>query len=368
MTTAPASERNGANTARVLVVDDSAFYRQSLVLMLKEIPGIEVIGVATDGLEAIQMVTKHRPSLITLDLEMPRMDGFGFLRWLMRTVPTSVLVVSAASAAANVFQALELGAADFIAKPTHLPSWEILKVRQDLEAKLRAILEASPTKLRERAARAATLRLSEHVPVRGETANLADRLRMVAIGSSTGGPAALQVVLTALPPDLPCAVSVAQHMPAGFTVSFAERLNRLSRWRVREAVSGEWCQAGECLVCPGGRHLSFERQGERVRVVVEDAGPDDRYIPSVDRLMESAAGVFGADATGVILTGMGHDGRRGMRVIKERGGGTIAESRETAVVFGMPHEAIQAGAVEVVAPLHEIAEQITKRLTASVRG
>jgi two-component system chemotaxis response regulator CheB len=179
-----------STTARVVVVDDSAFYRQALVMMLKEIPGVEVVGTATDGLEAIQAVNKYRPTLITLDLEMPRMDGFGFLRWLMRTAPTPVLVISAASDASNVFQALDLGAADFLAKPTHLASWEILKVRQDLQAKVSAIVAASTIRLCERAAKAAALRMSEPAPIKPAAGSM-ERLKLVAIGSSTGGPAAL---------------------------------------------------------------------------------------------------------------------------------------------------------------------------------
>ncbi len=352
--------------ARVVVVDDSAFYRQALVMMLKEVPGVEVVGTATDGLEAIQAVTKYRPTLITLDLEMPRMDGFGFLRWLMRTAPTPVLVISAASNASNVFQALDLGAADFLAKPTHLASWEILKVRQDLLTKVNAIIAASPVRLYERAAKAAALRMAEPPPIK-PAVGVIERLKLVAIGSSTGGPAAIQSIAAALPRDLPCAVVVSQHMPAGFTASFAERLNRMSAWEVSEANSGQWCRAGQFLICPGGQHMSFARQGDGVKVVLDRAGDDDRYTPSVDRMMTSAADVFGADLVGVILTGMGHDGRSGMARIKQRGGFTIAESEETAVVFGMPHEAILEGAVDVVAPLHGIVDQILRHVAAGTR-
>jgi two-component system chemotaxis response regulator CheB len=351
---------------RVLVVDDSAFYRQAIVMMLKEIPGVEVVGTATDGLEAIQAVGKYRPTVITLDLEMPRMDGFGFLRWLMRTMPTPVLVVSAASEASNVFHALELGAADFIAKPTHLASWEVLKVRDELASKLRAIVAASPVRLCERVAKAATVRTTEPIFIK-PAVGAPERLKLVAVGSSTGGPAALQTLVSTLPRDLPCAVAVAQHMPAGFTASFAERLNRLSAWDVSEASAEQWCRPGQILICPGGQHLTFVRHGERVKVALRPAGPEDRYVPSVDDLMMSAADVFGADLVGVILTGMGHDGRRGMAKIKQRGGATIAESEETAVVFGMPQEAILEGAVDVVAPLHAIADQIAKHVTAGVR-
>lgn len=347
-------------------MDDSAFYRQALVMMLKEIPGIEVVGTATDGLEAIQAVNKHRPTLITLDLEMPRMDGFGFLRWLMRAAPTPVLVISAASDAGNVFQALDLGAADFLAKPTHMASWEILKVRQDLQAKIKAIVAASPVRLCERAAKAAAMRMAAPTPIKPATGSM-ERLKMVAIGSSTGGPAALQAIAAALPRDLPCAVAVAQHMPAGFTASFAERLNRMSAWEVSEAGSGQWCRTGQVVICPGGQHLTFARQGDRVKMVLDRAGDEDRYVPSVDRMMASAAEVFGADLVGVILTGMGHDGRLGMAHIKRQGGFTIAESEETAVVFGMPHEAILEGAVDVVAPLHGIVDQIVRHLTAGAR-
>jgi two-component system chemotaxis response regulator CheB len=352
--------------ARIVVVDDSAFYRQALVMMLKEIPGVEVVGTATDGLEAIQAVNKYRPTLITLDLEMPRMDGFGFLRWLMRTAPTPVLVISAASAASNVFQALDLGAADFLAKPTHLASWEILKVRQDLQNKINAIIAASPVRLCERAAKAAAMRMASPAPIK-PAAGVMERLKLVAIGSSTGGPAALQTIAAALPRDLPCVVAVSQHMPAGFTASFAERLNRMSGWEVSEAIDGRWCQAGQLLICPGGQHLRFVRHGDRVKVALDRAGDDDRYAPSVDRMMTSAADVFGVDVVGVILTGMGHDGRLGMAHIKRRRGFTIAESEETAVVFGMPHEAILEGAVDVVAPLQGIVDQIVRHVTAGAR-
>ncbi len=352
--------------ARVVVVDDSAFYRQALVMMLKEIPGVEVVGTATDGLEAIQTVNRCRPTLITLDLEMPRMDGFGFLRWLMRISPTPVLVISAASSAGNVFRALDLGAADFLAKPTHLASWDILKVRQDLQHKIQALVAASPARLREQAAQAATMRMTTPAPMKPATGSM-ERLKLVAIGCSTGGPAALQAVAASLPRDLPCAVAVSQHMPPGFTASFAERLNRMSGWEVSEAVSGQWCRAGQLLICPGGQHMAFARHGDRVKVTLERAEDDDRYVPSVDRMMTSAADVFGADLVGVILTGMGHDGRLGMAHIKRRGGVTIAESEETAVVFGMPHEAIREGAVDVVAPLHGIMEQIVRQVAAGVR-
>jgi two-component system chemotaxis response regulator CheB len=354
-------------TARVVVVDDSAFYRQALVMMLKEIPGVEVVATATDGLEAIQAVNKHRPTLITLDLEMPRMDGFGFLRWLMRAAPTPVLVISAASDAANAFQALDLGAADFLAKPTHMASWEILKVRQELQAKINAIVAASPVRLCERAAKAAAMRMvAAPAPIKPATGST-ERLKFVAIGSSTGGPAALQSIVAALPRDLPCAVAVSQHMPAGFTASFADRLNRMSAWEVSEATAGAWCQTGHVVICPGGQHLGFVRHGDRVKMVLDRAGEDDRYVPSVDRMMASAAEAFGADLVGVILTGMGHDGRLGMAQIKRQGGFTIAESEETAVVFGMPHEAILEGAVDVVAPLHGIVDQIARHLTAGAR-
>ncbi|MFZ5862597.1 MAG: protein-glutamate methylesterase/protein-glutamine glutaminase [Nitrospirota bacterium] len=355
--------RHDATPTRVLVVDDSAFYRQAIVMMLKEVPGVEVVGTASDGLEAIQAVNKYRPSVITLDLEMPRMDGFAFLRWLMHTLPTPVLVVSAASEASNVFHALELGAADFLAKPTHLASWEVLKVRGELETKVRAIAAASPVRLCERAAKAAAVSPADPILIK-PAVGAPDRLKLVAVGSSTGGPAALQTIVSTLPRDLPCAVAVAQHMPAGFTASFAERLNRLSAWDISEASPDQWCRPGQIVICPGGHHLSFVRCGDRVKVVLTPAGLDDRYVPSVDDLMTSAAEVFGADLVGVILTGMGHDGRRGMAKIKQGGGGTIAESEETAVVFGMPQEAILEGAVDVVAPLHAIAEQIAKRVMA----
>lgn len=347
---------------KVLIVDDSAFYRQTLSEMLKRSSKINVIGVLSDGTDTIRFLSKNKPDVIVLDLEMPAMDGFTLLRWLMSNSPLPVLVVSAHSEKSNVFKALELGAVDFLAKPTQRASFEVFKIQQELLTKVELAATIPIEKLYVQARRsAASLSIiaeSKQLPrLRGSR----DLIEVVAIGASTGGPPAVQSIITRLPKNLSATVAIAQHMPAGFTQYFAERLNKVSELPVREARHEEIVQPGTVYVAPGGYHMAFEKRKGDIRFEISPRIETDKYTPSVDVLMKSAAQVYGNKILGVLLTGMGHDGKKGMRLIKEKGGATLAEAEETAVVFGMPKEAILEGVVDKILPLYSIPEEIIRR-------
>lgn len=335
---------------RVLVIDDSAFTRRTLVRMLEGSPLIEVVGWARDGEEALRMALETDIDLITLDLEMPRMDGFTFLRIIMAKKPTPVIVVSGRSGDQDVFRALDLGAVDFLAKPSLRASLELRNIERELIRKVHAIRQLRIDKVQERLSALPTLTQPAEAP--GVLS------RVVAIGASTGGPTALMQVFSAFAVPPPCAFIVSQHMPTGFTQSFAARIDRLTSFRAQEAETGLEVEEGMVMVAPGGSHLEFEtRAGIPVAVVVPSE-PGDKYAPAVDRMFESAAKTFGSDLLGIVLTGMGDDGRRGALAIREAGGRVLAESEETAVIFGMPQQVIRSGAANVVARLGEIPSYI----------
>jgi len=337
---------------RVLVIDDSAFSRQAITRMLANSPLVEVVGVARDGEEALRKTFELLPDLITLDLEMPKMDGFTFLRIVMSKRPTPVMVISGRSGEDSVFKALELGAVDFIAKPKPHAAPELVDIEQELIRKVHAIRELRIEKVRERLQ-------AMPASVRGRRdGRRPGSPKVVVIGSSTGGPAALMQVFGAFPQAPPCAFLVAQHMPEGFTHGFAERLDRLTPMRAIEAKGGERPQPGTILVAPGGSHLEVEASGSEVVTRVLKQRDRDKYAPSVDRLFQSAAKCFGNDVLAVVLTGMGDDGRKGVAAVKQAGGSVIAESEETAVIFGMPQQAIRTGVVDQVLSLGEIATAI----------
>jgi two-component system chemotaxis response regulator CheB len=346
---------------RVLVIDDSAFSRQTITRMLEGSPLVEVVGVARDGEEALRKTLELEPDLITLDLEMPRMDGFTFLRLVMSKLPTPIMVISGRAGEEEVFKALDLGAVDFIAKPTPHATPELASIQQELLRKVHAIRQLRIDKVRERIQSAppvveATPRMRSVVPP------------VVAIGSSTGGPSALMQTLGAFSEALPCAFLVAQHMPPGFTRGFAERLDRLTPFCVCEARGGEEPRPGHVLIAPGGSHLELESPAGRVVTRVSAGGPSDKYAPSVDRLFESAAKHFGRDVLALVLTGMGDDGRRGVAAVKQAGGTVVAESEETAVIFGMPQQAIRTGNVDLVLPLGEIPAVIQSGVAEATRA
>jgi two-component system chemotaxis response regulator CheB len=338
---------------KVLIVDDSATSRAALVRIVAGSGKAHVVGEAVNGEDALREVERLRPDVVILDLEMPRMDGFTFLRLQMSRRPVPVIVVSANTQKADAFKALELGALDFVAKPE------------------RGGLEGLTVELLEKCQLVRALRIEnleprwvvEREPVAAESS--IEAARVVAIAASTGGPQAIHRLLEQLPGALPLGIVIAQHMPERFTRAFAERLGRTSRFAAREAEGGEVVAAGRVLVAPGGRSLELTRDEAGVlRAVVTDAiaaGPGEpRYAPSGDVLLASAARQLGARACGVILTGMGRDGREGARALRAAGGLVLAESAESAVVFGMPEAAITAGAVHEVLPLDGLARRIMR--------
>ncbi len=340
---------------KVLVVDDSAFSRQTIKKMIETDRSIEVIGIASDGIDAMAKTLRLRPDLITLDFEMPEMDGFSFLRWLMKERPTPVIMVSSYSDTKTVFKALELGAVDFIAKPSQRASSELRGIEKDLLSKVRGIKSLRMDKLSKNLQ---LLNVDAGVAAGGEPS--AGDIDLVAIGASTGGPSALQIILTRLPHDFSAPVLISQHMPKGFTGPLAERLDKLSEIRIKEAENGDILEPGKVFICPGGAHMILRDKGQKCYILLKEATYEDKYVPSVDIMMTSAAEHYGSKTMGVILTGMGNDGKKGMLEIKSKGGYTIAESEETAVVFGMPGEVINTGAVDKVLPLPDVPGELIK--------
>ena len=339
---------------RVLVVDDSAKGREELALMLEESGEARVVARAQDGDEALRAVFEHAPDLVTLDLEMPRMDGFTFLRILMNRRPTPVLVITAHLLRDTEWKVLELGALDVLAKPTGVDPLVRRVFADDLKKRLERLRQLRVVGTLERGSRPLPMeKRPEPVQHTGE-------LRVVAIGASTGGPPALQQLIGSLDADLGAAVIIVQHMPPRFTRTFAERLDRASALDVREAAHGDLLRPGLVLVCPGDASLELERAGDRFKVRVVAPSTKDRYTPSIDRLFKSAAAVVGVDLLAVVLTGMGVDGGEGVRAVRAAGGTTAAESHETAVIFGMPEEAIGTGCIDRIAPLPRMVDLIAR--------
>ena len=349
---------------RVVVIDDSAYNRRTITKMLESLEHVQVIGYASDGEEGIRKIIDLKPDLVTLDLEMPRMDGFTLLRIIMNSCPLPVIVISAKSEDERVFKALELGAVDFIAKPTGRISDELLHIAGDLQDKVGSVFNLNMDRIIKRE----PLLVPETVPKKkkrfGDAAILAggaSTQQIVAIGASTGGPPALQSILSSFSAKHPFPVLVSQHMPAGFTKTFAERLNRSCQFDVKEAKDGDLITPGRVLIAPGGRNLVFQEAAGEVRARVVEPATQDRYVPSVDAMLMSLSEIYGARVLAVVLTGMGSDGSKGVRAVNKRGGEILAESEDSAVVFGMPREAIATGLVDKVVPLSGMAREITLR-------
>jgi two-component system chemotaxis response regulator CheB len=350
---------------RILVVDDSAYNRRNIGDILASAPDIELVGKAGDGEEALRLATTVRPDVITLDLEMPKMDGFTFLRILMSRQPTPVIVVSSYSQKENVFKALELGAVDFVAKPDRQVSPDAKELREQILSKIQMIRNLRSSALRPgRAAMSSRASFTNEMPAPPpppRQVSVTPR-NIVVIGSSTGGPTALIDIFAKMPTRCPNALLVAQHMPDKFTRTFAERLDRKGAMRVTEAQDMDMVSAGGGAICPGRQCMEIEAISgtSECRVRISAPLPGDRYVPSANRLFRSAAAALGNRAIGVILTGMGDDGVEGARAIRAAGGIIIAESQETAVVYGMPGAAVRAGLVNETLPLPEIADYLAK--------
>jgi two-component system chemotaxis response regulator CheB len=337
---------------RALVIDDSAYNRVTISRLLETHAGIQVVATAINGEDAIKQVVRNEPDVITLDLEMPVMDGFSFLRWLMQNRPTPVIVVSSRASDKSVFKALDLGAVDFIAKPGGRVSPRLEEIQRDLISKVLQVADVRMDNLRKRIGEEAALPAG--LDARSHTA-----IELIAIGCSTGGPPALQHLFQALP-LLPVPIAVAQHMPATFTRLFAERVDRLTKYKVKEAADGERLAPGSVYIAPGGMQMEVQRDGDGLRTRILPPGANDLYVPSVDRLLGTASESCGEKLVAVIMTGMGDDGASAIRGVRERGGKTIAESSDTAIIFGMPNEAIKTGAVDQVLPLNQIAAAIER--------
>ena len=335
---------------RVLTVDDSALMRQVLATLLSKDPGIEVIGSAPDPFIAREKIKALNPDVLTLDVEMPKMDGLTFLEKLMRGHPMPVVMVSSLTEAGcqTTLRALELGAVDFITKPKIDLREGMEDVAQDLIAKVKAAAQAKVrSKGRDSGAGGkgvASLLTSSMIKTTDT---------IIAIGSSTGGTEAVKDVLMALPPNTPPIV-ITQHMPERFTKTWADRMNSLCRISVKEAEDGDSVLPGHALVAPGSYHMTLVRSGARYTVRINQDPPVNRHRPSVDVMFASVAQYAGANAVGVILTGMGGDGAKEMLTMKQAGAFTIAQDEASCVVFGMPKEAIKLGGVDKVLPLAEI--------------
>ena len=367
--------KDTSDIIRIIVVDDSAFMRKALTMMLESDPQIKVIATARDGEEGIEKVKKLKPDLVTMDIEMPRMDGLTALRQIMLENPTPVMMISSLTTdgATATLDALEMGAVDFIPKQLSYVSLDIIKIQDELLEKIKNIarrkkilMSRYKTSAAFKAAKGKTPLSSQRpsvIDLSSSTPSIVKRrshlVSIIAIGSSTGGPPALQDVITRLPRNLPVGIVIAQHMPASFTKSLAERLDSLSQVTVREATDGETVEPGLVLISPGGQHLSLKKYGGRTKVVISTHPSTSLYKPSVDILMHSASENYGKTAMGVILTGMGHDGVDGMKQLKSKGGVVIAQDEATCVVYGMPRAVVEAKIADHISPINNIAGEIT---------
>ncbi len=344
---------------KVLIVDDSALMRQLLTKILNASPDIEVIGTASDPLVAREKIKALNPDVLTLDVEMPRMDGLTFLEKLMRGHPMPVLMISSLTekGAETTLRALSLGAVDFVSKPKLNVSNGTLERTDEIISKVRA---AAKVKVRG----SATPRQAAAPIEMSEGCRIAATHKVVAIGSSTGGTEALKEVLTPLPADFP-GIVIVQHMPEAFTKQFAARLDGLCRISINEAKDGDRILPGHALLAPGGHHMAVVRRGMEYAVHVYAGERVNRHMPSVDVLFSSCARQLGKNALGVILTGMGADGAAGMLEMKQAGCFNIAQDQASCVVFGMPNEAIRKGGVDQILPLDRIPGSLVNHLATA---
>lgn len=354
-------ERSGK--IRVLIVDDSATVRQALTEIISSEPDLEVMATASDPYVAVDRIKHEIPDVIFLDIEMPRMDGLTFLRKIMAQRPIPVVICSSLTeeGSATFMKALEAGAVDVISKPRIGTAKALAEAHTRICDVARAAAHArigrrraiQPVRVEKKLSADAVL---PRMPLRQGASVITDRI--IAIGASTGGTEALREILTALPVNCP-GIVIVQHMPEGFTAAFARRLDSTCAISVKEAADGDPVLPGTALIAPGDRHLALQRVGKNYRVVTLDGPLVSRHRPSVDVLFRSAAQTAGANATGIILTGMGDDGAEGLWEMKDAGARTIAQDEESCVVFGMPKEAIVRGATSQVLPLGQIARKIS---------
>lgn len=358
-------EEAKARTVRVLVVDDSSFIRLALKRIIQSDSELEVVGCAHDGYEALDMAAELDPDVVTMDIEMPRMNGLEAVQALMASNPRPVIMVSSLTqdGADATFQALEYGAFDYVAKHG-AGGLDVTQIRRELIAKIKA---AAESRLRNRRKNG-----SIHNEVWRQTRDpraMGVAPSLVCIGSSTGGPRALQQILPVLPGNLPVGIVIIQHMPPGFTAPFAARLDGMCSIHVKEAEMNDLIEPGTVLIAPAGWHVAIQQKSySRYAVRLTKTPSDTLHMPSVDVTMLSAAEVLGPRAMGVVLTGMGNDGEAGMTAIHAAGGYTVAQDEETSVVYGMPKACATAGVVSKVLPLPEIANEIIAAVTRCSHG
>jgi len=345
-------------TIKVLIVDDSALIRSLLAEIIRNAPGFSLVGAAPDAYAARDMVKEFSPDVITLDIEMPRMDGLTFLEKLMTARPTPVVMVSTLTAAGAeaTLQALELGAVDFITKPKISIAEGLREYADLILEKLAAAAQVRVKPLAKKVTR--DLISSEQKVI---VSRMSSTEKIIAIGASTGGTEAIKEILLQLPATVP-GIVMTQHMPAGFTKSFAQRLNKLTRLHVSEAKGGERILPGHAYLAPGGFHLQVNRSGADYVIRLSDADPVHRHRPAVDVMMASVALAGGKNVIGVLLTGMGKDGAKGMVDVRSQGGYTLAQDEQSCVVYGMPKEAVNLGGVDRTVELSKMGEAILEKL------
>lgn len=350
------NERANRSSIRVLVADDSAFMRTAITRMIESDPELSVAGTALNGLEALQKISALQPDVVTLDVEMPGLNGLDTLRRIMKESPRPVIMVSSLTqeGAETTLEALSIGAFDYVPKQQSFASLDIVKIRDDLVSKIKAAADNS--RRRRPVAKVAAApsvsapgpRPSTHVPA-----------SVVALGTSTGGPKALQEILPLLPEDLPVGVLIVQHMPIGFTGPFARRLDNLCRISVREATHDQTVEPGVVYIAPAGKHMTvIRRPSAKVAIRLSQTPEGLLHMPSVDVMMLSVAEAYRGSSMGVIMTGMGADGLQGMQAIAREGGLTVGQDEASCTVYGMPRSCAEAGFLERVVPLMRIPEQI----------
>lgn len=351
---------------RVLIVDDSAYMRKVLEELIRSDPKLEVVGQAKDGREAITMAQSLQPDVVTMDLNMPRMDGLEATQHIMTQNPRPILIVSSESrqGAASTLRALELGAIDFVPKPSSAIDLDLKNVREELLGKLKMAAKVRVVRTAARHDPSAGVETKSQPPSTKEAANCDARLPLVVIAASTGGPATLMRLIPRFPKNFPAAVVLVQHMPATFTSQLSMQLTEVASIRVKEAEANEPLQAGTIYVCPGSHHLRISLTG---RIKLDDGPRISGYRPCADVALETAAAYGGANVIGVVLTGMGNDGAAGVQAVKAARGCVLAQDEATSVIFGMPAEAIRTGAVDQVLGIEEMYPAIEKYLESICR-
>lgn len=356
------NHNEGRNKIKVLIIDDSAVVRQTLKTILDTDKKIKVLGTAADPYFAAKKITKEVPDVITLDIEMPRMDGLTFLKKLMSQHPIPVVIISSLTqkGTETALKALEYGAVEIITKPQMQTKEFFEESKIKICDAVKAASKARVSRIRKETRRIEVEPRYSADAILPASSNLSmpkTTDMVIAVGASTGGTDALQQFLQAMPPDI-SGIVIVQHMPENFTRSFASRLNEICQISVKEAENGDTISRGKALIAPGNKHMLLKRSGARYYVTIQDGPLVNRHRPSVDVLFRSTARYAGKNAVGIIMTGMGDDGARGLLEMKDAGAKTIAQDEKTSVVFGMPKEAINIGAVDIILPLQKIAYQV----------